>query len=145
MHPTLDLLIERFRAAQDLAIDTLTGDLQLPLPTTARDWWSYCGENGLYNIREIRGIGFFAHGFGVALQIGSLSIDFDFGRNGEIDGFDSWRLYLHAKDNLPHLSCDHLEVNRWLQESLVAGELVQIDALCFDPKRRAKPHTDQPP
>lgn len=36
------------------------------------------------------------HGVGCAVHFPGLTVDFDYGENGRIDGFDVWRLYLLA-------------------------------------------------
>ena len=38
------------------------------------------------------GIKYFKHGYGCAVHLDSGGVDFDFGENGEINGFDIWRL-----------------------------------------------------
>lgn len=42
------------------------------------------------------GAGYLKHGFGCAVELKSGKVDFDFGANGEIDGFDLWRLVQFA-------------------------------------------------
>jgi hypothetical protein len=38
------------------------------------------------------------HGVGCAIHFPSESVDFDYGSNSRIDGFDAWRLYIFASD-----------------------------------------------
>ena len=38
------------------------------------------------------------HGFGCAVHLTSGVVDFDFGHKGEINGFDTWRLFCFAED-----------------------------------------------
>ncbi|TMU69850.1 hypothetical protein FGA82_29155 [Pseudomonas fluorescens] len=38
------------------------------------------------------------HGVGCAIHFPSESVDFDYGSNSRIDGFDVWRLYIYASD-----------------------------------------------
>jgi hypothetical protein len=38
------------------------------------------------------------HGVGCAIHFPSESVDFDYGSNSRIDGFDVWRLYIYALD-----------------------------------------------
>jgi hypothetical protein len=137
MNPILALLIKEFRDAQDVGVATLINDLGIPQPTSGFDWVNYCTMNGLYNIRELSRVGIYTHGYGVELKIGSLTIDFDWGANGECDGFDGWRLYNFTIDNLPDIGCTHAVVNQWLEAALRAGELTKEDNLYYDPKRRA--------
>ena len=65
------------------------------------------------------------------------TIDFDWGSNGEPDGFDSWRLYNYSLDNLPSVESTHSVVNDWLDAALADGELIKVGGLYYDPKHRA--------
>lgn len=137
MKPELRTLIDRFREAQDQGVQTLVRVLRLPLPSSGRDWALYCEENEIHSLRELRGVGIHAHGFGVELKIGDLTIDFDWGFNGEPDGFDGWRLYNFTLDNETGVKCTHEEVNAWLEEAERDGELIQGRYLYFDSTRRS--------
>lgn len=136
MNPTLEILIERFRGAQDIGVAKLIHELAVPRPTSGVDWVHYCSQSGLYKTNEIRGVGVYAHGYGIELKIGPLTIDFDWGANGEPDGFDGWRLYNFALDNLPDIECTHADVNGWLDDALGDGELTKEGNLYYDPNRR---------
>ena len=137
MLPVLDNLIDRFRKAQDLAVRTLVHKLAIPNPESNRAWAFYCAENGLHEIRELDGVGIYAHGFGIELKIEGLTINFDWGDHGEPDGFDGWRLWNFRTDNCPEVECSHKEVNKWLQRAYNDGELVKDTTLYYDPGRRA--------
>lgn len=137
MLPSLDKLIDQFRRAQDIAVDTLIHKLNIPQPNTNRDWAFYCAEHGLHQIREMQGIGIYAHGYGIELRIDSLTIDFDWGSNGEPDGFDDWRLYRFNIDNPCEIECSHDDVNDWLKRAYADGELLREGSLYYDPNRRA--------
>ncbi|MCO6047045.1 hypothetical protein NG895_24365 [Aeoliella sp. ICT_H6.2] len=137
MHQVLDNLIDRFRRAQDLAVDTLLHDLSIPLPESNRAWPFYCAANGLHDTRELNGIGIYAHGYGVELKINDLVIDFDWGDNGERDGFDAWRLWNFQAGNCPEMECSHNAVKDWLETAFNEGELIKDTSLYYDPRRRA--------
>ena len=79
MQPELRTLIDHFREAQDKGVQTLVRVLRLPLPPSGRDWVLYCEKNDIHGLRELRGVGIYAHGYGVELKIGDLIIDFDWG------------------------------------------------------------------
>lgn len=50
---------------------------------------------------ELEGGGYYyKHGVGCDVRLPEKSVDFDFGENGEIDGFDAWRLAKFAGVNL---------------------------------------------
>lgn len=142
MHPRLNALIERFRCAQDFGVAIITGvlgpTLGVGLPTSGRDWLRICGETGLYNVRWINGIEVYTHGYGIELDIDGFNIDFDWGENGEPDGFDWWRLWNFARNNpdgtpLP----EDADVRQWLEEAFAAGELTRDRNLFYSPRHRA--------
>jgi hypothetical protein len=58
------------------------------------------------------------HGIGCRFNLHRIVVDMDFGRNGETNGFDAWRLHLHA-ESLNHSDCPTRET---IQESLDALE-----------------------
>lgn len=137
MFPILDTLINRFRDAQDVAVATLIHQLNIPQPESNRAWSLYCAENGLHQTRELNGIGIYAHGYGIELKIDELTIDFDWGDNGEPDGFDGWRLYTFSTNNCPDIECSHSDVDGWLESAYAAGELLKEGSLYYDPRCRA--------
>lgn len=137
MNATLDRLIERFRAAQDNGVAALVEVLQLPLPRSGIEWARYCAENGIHRLRELNGVGIHAHGYGVELKLDGLTIDFDWGPNGEPDGFDGWRLYNFARENDIGVECTHDDVNLWLRAAFRDGALTMVNQLYFDPRRRS--------
>ena len=137
MTPELETLIKHFRAAQDAGVATIRDTLKLPFPTSGPDWVHYCCAHGLQKITELNGIPIYAHGYGIELKIGDLTIDFDWGANGEPDGFDAWRLYTFTLDNATGVQGTPEEVIRWIDAALANGELERIDYAYFDPKQRA--------
>jgi hypothetical protein len=148
MHPFLTKLIKAFRQAQDMGVATLTGRLGIPRPANHVDWLRICRETGLYDTREIDGVGVFAHGHGIALVIDGLSIDFDWGEQGEPDGFDVWRLYNFLNTNRPGSGVTYESVKLAVEEAHQAGELIQPghrNSLYYDPTQRAgeMPSTEQ--
>ncbi|MGN6545331.1 MAG: DUF6896 domain-containing protein [Aureliella sp.] len=146
MKPELDSLIRQFRDAQDIAVSVITEVLRIPLPRSGPDWVKYCWATELQKRRELGGIPIYAHGFGIELSIGSLKIDFDWGPNGEPDGFDVWRLYNFTLDNSTGVACTHEEVLQWVDEAYAIGELQRSGDTYFDPRRRAlaAPSVDEP-
>ncbi len=38
------------------------------------------------------------HGIGLFTKLNGIEVDFDFGPNGETNGFDGWRLFLFARN-----------------------------------------------
>jgi hypothetical protein len=91
----------------------------------------------MVRIKELNDVPIYAHGYGIELKIGDLTIDFDWGPSGEPDGFDAWRLYNFTLDNPTGVACTHEEVIRWIDEAYANGELERIEYTYFDPHRRA--------
>jgi hypothetical protein len=139
MHPVLAELVRRFREAQDRGVAVLTEQLAVPLPKSNRDWFHFCNSQGLYQARTIKGVGFYAHGYGVELTLEDMTIDFDWGDAGEADGFDAWRLWKFIDDNKLDIQCnDDSQVDEWLQQAYRAGELTKDDHLYYSPAHRAR-------
>lgn len=70
------------------------------------------------------GINYFKHGFGVAMTDGKRKIDLDLGENGEINGFDAWRLFDFAEGNKISTSFGSLEdIETAIDEAVASGEL----------------------
>jgi len=138
MKPELDILIRHFRNAQDIAVSAIDRVLRLPRPTSGSAWGKYCFENEIQKRNELNGIPIYAHGYGIELKIDDLTIDFDWGPNGEPDGFDAWRLYNFTIDNATGVECTHKDVMRWIEEAFEHGQLERIDYTYFDPQRRTE-------
>jgi hypothetical protein len=140
MHETLRNLIDEFRTAQDVGVCVLVNDLKIPRPKSGLDWHDYCCRHGLFQVRLIDEVGFYAHGYGVELKIRGLIIDFDWGDNGEADGFDVWRLYNFAVENHSSFSASFAAIESWMATSLQNGELVKEGYTYYDPSRRTNDH-----
>ncbi|PKH28886.1 hypothetical protein BI292_27595 [Pseudomonas sp. 43NM1] len=68
------------------------------------------------------------HGVGCRVYLPEACIDFDYGPDGRIDGFDSWRLYIYANE-FPerHPQYTELEiVERDLDEYITAGKVKRM-------------------
>src|SRR5690349_10014956 len=109
MNPALAETIERFRASQDRAVlaiqDLLGPTLGVRLPSSGQDWIEICDECGLHDIRSVCGIPIYSHGYGIEFKFPEMTVDFDFGRNGETDGFDAWRLWNFISLNQIDVQC----------------------------------------
>ena len=136
MHETLRNLIDEFRTAQDVGVRTLVNDLRIPRPKSGLDWHRYCCEHGLFQVRLIDDVAFYAHGYGVELKIKGLIIDFDWGDNGEGDGFDVWRLYIFGVENHSSFSASFAAIESWMATSLQEGELLKEGSTYYDRLRR---------
>jgi hypothetical protein len=139
MNESLHTLIGRFRDAQVLAVSTLSDRLGIPKPASNREWPFVANKHGINRRCKRDGIAIYSHGYGVELKFDGRTIDFDWGDNGEPDGFDAWRLTKFARDNGLELETDYHGVQIWLDDAELEGTLVKSGKLYFDPLRRANP------
>ncbi|WP_291776777.1 hypothetical protein [Luteibacter sp.] len=67
------------------------------MPTSSLEW---AGTRIPRNGRLDGDIAYVKHGVGCAVYLPDGEVDFDFGRRGEINGFDAWRLLRFARERL---------------------------------------------
>jgi hypothetical protein len=71
------------------------------------------------------GIHYFKHGFGCAVSLSTGEVDFDFGEQGEIGGFDVWRLIRFAGVRLAEYGFDTEDaLKECFNAAVTAGSLV---------------------
>jgi hypothetical protein len=58
------------------------------------------------------------HGIGCRINLSTGSVDFNYGPNGEINGFDVWRLYNFARERPSKYKkyCDKKNIEKELEE-----------------------------
>ena len=96
MDPRLAALIDDYLAAVATAVRTLI-DGGIDRPTSNTAWVG----NGMPQTGVLPGgVKYFKHGYGCAVHLHSGLVDFDFGKNGQINGFDAWRLASFAEGRL---------------------------------------------
>lgn len=69
------------------------------------------------------------HGIGCRVYLSEICIDFDYGPNDRVDGFDPWRLYTYACE-VPQKYKKYTNQNRLkreFDEYLKAGKAIQIN------------------
>lgn len=135
MDRRLDSLIERFRKAQDAAV-ILLSTMGVPRPASTYDWLAICRAHGISGL-EANGVKLTPHGVGINVRQGKTSVDFDWGPNGEPDGFDAWRLFNFARCNRLAEASAYEDIKQWLLQAHADGELMQIGSLYVDQQRRA--------
>lgn len=76
---------------------------------------------------------YYKHGLGCDVRFSGKRVDFDFGKNGEVGGFDAWWLAKFAGENLRGYGFDNADVlDEYVNLLISAGELTQtLDGLCF--------------
>ncbi|MBR8253299.1 DUF6896 domain-containing protein [Burkholderia ambifaria] len=83
---------------------------------------------------ELEGGGhYYKHGVGCDVRGSGKSVDFDFGNNGEVGGFDAWWLAKFAGENLRGYGFDTAgALDEYVDLLISAGDLTQTsDGLCF--------------
>ena len=74
---------------------------------------------------------YFFHGAGCAVHFSEKEmIDFDYGHNGRIDGFDEWRLnsfVRHRRDKYPNIT--ESVIKQWFQEAIETNEIKKLDSM----------------
>jgi hypothetical protein len=76
------------------------------------------------------GIRYELHGVGCAIHFPSESVDFDYGSNNRIDGFDVWRIYIYASDrpSIYQKYCDKKTVEKEFKEYIASGRIEKMSA-----------------
>jgi hypothetical protein len=68
------------------------------------------------------------HGVGCAIHFPSESVDFDYGSNSRIDGFDVWRLYIYASDRplIYEKYCDKKTLEKEFKELIYLNRIEKM-------------------
>ena len=122
MERMLDELITKYVDVAAQLFPRVAEYLGLELPITREEWASL----GVPQRGETSdGIEYFKHGYGVALKGGKYKIDLDLGKNGEINGFDAWRLFDFAEGNVLQVPFgSHREIESALKDAEISGDLI---------------------
>lgn len=121
MNQKLARLIADYQASVREAV-RLMQQSGIPLPATNNDW---VGTDIPQRGALANGVPYFKHGYGCAVSLPGGAVDFDFGENGEIDGFDAWRLAGFAGARLPEYGFEsEAALRACLNAEVAAGSLV---------------------
>lgn len=120
MNPGLSRLIADYQRAVRLAV-TLLEQAGIARPSSNGEW----AFLGIPQRGELPGnVRYFKHGYGCAVHLPAATVDFDFGANGEIDGFDLWRLAGFANERLPDYGfADEAALKECFNREVEAGSL----------------------
>ncbi|WP_248748026.1 hypothetical protein [Pseudomonas sp. MWU12-2037] len=121
MNKQLARLISDYQASVQMAVELMQRS-GIPLPSTCTDWVG----TDIPNRGELEGgIQYYKHGYGCAVSLSTGAVDFDFGDQGEIDGFDVWRLTGFADSKLPGYGfATEDALKECFKEEVAAGSLV---------------------
>jgi len=121
MNSNLAHLINDYQNAVRQAI-ALMKSSGIPIPESNIAWVF----SGVIQSNTLEGgIGYFKHGYGCAVDLPSGGIDFDFGENGEIDGFDASRLWSFSKNsNINYGFQDEAHFNDIFEQAVANSEII---------------------
>jgi len=97
----------------------------IKMPSSRDEWIEY----DIPSVGELDGgVKYYKHGAGCRVGLNSGSIDFDFGGQGEVGGFNFWWLTYFAGENLTSYGfINHDDVAEHLNKALGDGELIFPD------------------
>ena len=128
MAPELRSLIDQYQFAVATGINKLSSQLDLELPISNRDW-------AFLDIPQKQDFGtwhYYKHGYGCAVWMNGLYVDFDFGDDGQIDGFDLGRLMSFAKENnLEPFCSSQNDLESAFMEAKDLGDIVASDYILY--------------
>jgi hypothetical protein len=120
MDQRLSKLIKDYqgRVAESMAMLEAVG-IRRPDTNTA---WASSHDPGRISLP--RGFSFHKHGFGCSVHGPDWGVDFDFGAEGQLGGFDAWRLFDFARRRLPEYGfTSEKEIESAMHLAAEAGDL----------------------
>lgn len=129
MNAKLFSLIREYLGAVGEAVGLLSGS-GIALPKTNRAWADLqMPASGLLS----GGVRYRKHGYGCEVFLADGSVDFDFGADGQTDGFDEWRLQRFLRSRVPEdgsLTKD--ELSEAFDGAVASGEIIRSHyILCY--------------
>jgi len=77
-------------------------------------------------------VNYFKHGYGCAVFLPSGKVDFDFGSEGQINGFDLWRLTNFAGKRLKDYGFpSEASIQAAFQSAVESGEIVASEYILY--------------
>lgn len=124
MDSRLKQLIDNYLDSVRVAV-ALLEEAGIPRPASDRAW----ATNGISGTGALRGGATYRkHGYGCKVHLASGSVDFDFGRAGQINGFDMWRLADFAGDRLAAFGFNSQdELEHVFKAEVESGEISKSD------------------
>ncbi|CAI8913518.1 MULTISPECIES: hypothetical protein [Pseudomonas] len=128
MNNLLARLIRDYQASVSAAVELMQRS-GIPRPSSAMAWVTM----DIPHRGELDGgVGYFKHGYGCAVHLPTGPVDFDFGEQGELDGFDLWRLAGFAEGRLPSYGfADEDALKACFNAEIAAGSLVSSGYILF--------------
>ena len=93
-------LVNSFNQRQKEAVQKLRDLWNIEFPLTNTNWLVWHHQADASNVSYEKGdVKIFPHGYGLSVKTPEFWIDFDFGDDGEINGFDAGRLLAYNEQN----------------------------------------------
>ena len=121
MDKQLAQLISDYQSAVGAAVLQMSNsDIEMP---SSRDAWLDLDIPALGELNS--GIRYYKHGYGCKVHLSEGEVDFDFGREGQIDGFDEWRLwnFCQGRPNTYDFDTEHALLY-CIRQAVTEGKLV---------------------
>jgi len=132
MNENLRELISLFNQAQKKAVEILEEHFECPRPITTNDYVFRCVPIIRNRNYEAGGFKIRPHGYGMEIDVGGAIIDFDFGANGELNGFDDWRLFNFVEVNKLETSLNTEDkIEDAIESAMEAGEIMKSRGLNY--------------
>jgi hypothetical protein len=128
MDKKLKKLISDYQASVRTAVELIERS-GIPLPVTSRGWV----DTDIPAHDELEGgVSYYKHGNGCLVDLPSGSVDFDFGKIGEIDGFDSCRLVKFSRSELAKYGFESEDaVEKSFEAAVKSGSLVSSGYILY--------------
>jgi len=128
MNEQLAKLVSDYQASVRTAVELLEAS-GIPRPTSNDHWVGY----GIpHNGTLVGGVTYFKHGYGCRVDLPDGAVDFDFGEQGQIDGFDAWRLAGYARGRLREYGFpNEASLNEAFAAAAASGSLVHSGYILY--------------
>ncbi len=128
MDKRLAQLISDYQKAVGAAVVLMT-ESGLKTPSSNAEWLDLkIPEHGYLK----GGVRYYKHGFGCWVHLPEGKVDFDFGRNGQIDGFDEWRLWNFCQDSTRKYGFETLQaISDCIRHAVEEGTIVASSYILY--------------
>ena len=134
MNTALNYVVNEFNKAQTYVVQQLLRR-GIPIPKSDINWVEIRVDiiNGKYPDAKMDGIK--SHGYGLSFKDDKITIDFDFGPNGEINGFAAGKLWYFIKSNKININYEgEKEIQKDINSAVADGEYTFGGYINYYPK-----------
>jgi hypothetical protein len=132
LDPEFRQLIFDYFSAINKAYNLMIEEIDMPVPKSPLDWrLAYPKLKGEFTLNGKNE--FFIHGFGCDFLNSEINVKWDFGRHGEINGIEHWKLYdfmVNAGKKVTGIESD-ADIKKELLKAVNENEMFIQDDLYF--------------